>query len=140
VRRIGSIVGRRFRRLILGDTIRDTGCSLRVMRREIALELPLQFKGMHRFIPVTARHLGYKVVETPVNHRARSAGVTKYGMGITRRALPGLIDCFAVRYMRSRRRPVSSIEVGSEAGAVPERVSPETPRSGAELRAQEVPA
>lgn len=111
VRRVGSIVGRLFRRWLLGDTIRDTGCSLRVMRREIALALPLEFRGMHRFIPVTARHLGYTVVEMPVNHRPRTAGVTKYGLGITKRAIPGLIDLFAVRYMRSRRRPVDASEV-----------------------------
>ena len=117
VRRWGSRVGRWFRRMILGDSIRDTGCSLRVMKREIALQLPLEFKGMHRFIPVTARHLGYSVVEMPVNHRPRAAGETKYGMGITKRALPGLIDCFAVRYMRTRRRPVASEEIVVEGSA-----------------------
>lgn len=105
VRKQTSRIGRWFRRLILGDTIKDTGCSLRVMKREIALRLPLEFKGMHRFIPATARHMGYTVVEMPVNHRARHAGETKYGsMGITKRAIPGLVDCFAVRYMRNRRR------------------------------------
>ena len=104
IRQQSSRVGRLFRRMILGDTIRDTGCSLRVMRREIAVKLPLEFKGMHRFIPVTARQLGYTVVELPVAHRQRHAGVPKYGMGITKRAIPGLIDCFAVRWMRSRRR------------------------------------
>lgn len=107
VRRVGSRVGRLFRGLILGDTIRDTGCSLRLMTKEVALGVPLQFKGMHRFIPVTARHLGFTVVEMPVNHRERHAGTPKYGMGITKRAIPGLIDCFAVRWMRGRRRPVS---------------------------------
>jgi dolichol-phosphate mannosyltransferase len=111
VRRIGSIVGRKFRLWLLGDTIRDTGCSLRLMRREIALGLPLEFKGMHRFIPVTARHLGYRVVEMRVSHRPRTAGQTKYGFGITKRAIPGLIDLLAVRYMRNRRRPVESSEV-----------------------------
>ena len=103
IRRASSWVGRFFRRLILADTIRDTGCSLRVMKREIAQRLPLEFKGMHRFIPVTARQLGYTVVETPVQHRPRIAGEAKYG--IWNRALPGLIDCFAVRWMRARRRP-----------------------------------
>jgi glycosyltransferase involved in cell wall biosynthesis len=111
VRRVGSIVGRKFRLWLLGDTIRDTGCSLRVLKREIALQLPLQFKGMHRFIPVTARHLGYTVVEMKVNHRPRVAGETKYGMGITKRAIPGLIDLLAVRYMRGRRRPVDNTEI-----------------------------
>lgn len=108
IRRAGSVVGRLFRRWLLGDTIRDTGCSLRLMRREIGLRLPLEFRGMHRFIPVTARHLGYVVVELPVNHRPRVRGETKYGAGISKRAIPGLIDCFAVRWMRSRRRPVTS--------------------------------
>ncbi len=111
VRRYGSIVGRLFRRLLLGDTIRDTGCSLRIMRREIGLAVPLQYKGMHRFIPVYGRALGYNVVETRVNHRPRIAGETKYGAGITKRAIPGLIDCFAVRWMRKRVRPVTSKKV-----------------------------
>lgn len=119
VRRIGSIVGRRFRGWILGDTIRDTGCSLRLLKREIAVQLPLEFRGMHRFIPVMARHLGYKVVEMPVTHRARTAGETKYGMGITQRAIPGLIDCFAVAWMRKRRRPVESAEVPTAGVATP---------------------
>ena len=114
IRQIGSWVGRKFRLWVLGDTITDTGCSLRVMKREIALSLPLEFKGMHRFIPATARHLGYSVVEMPVSHRHRHAGTPKYGMGITKRALPGLIDLFAVRYMRNRRKPVTSIEVKHE--------------------------
>lgn len=101
VRRVSSIVGRTFRRLILGDTIRDTGCSLRIIRRETALALPLEFRGMHRFIPILARRRGDVVIEVPVNHRPRRAGRTKYG--IWNRALPGLIDCFAVRWMHARR-------------------------------------
>lgn len=131
VRRVGSVVGRTFRRWILADTIRDTGCSLRLLKREIALAIPLQYKGMHRFIPVTARHLGYTVLEMPVTHRPRTAGETKYGMGITQRALPGLVDCFAVRWMRSRRRPVEAAE------ATP---STETPRRDVpELQTSERP-
>jgi dolichol-phosphate mannosyltransferase len=101
---------------LLGDTIRDTGCSLRVMKREVALGLPLEFRGMHRFIPITARHLGYRVEEMRVSHRPRVAGETKYGFGIIQRALPGLVDLFAVRYMHKRRRPVTSIEVSREGG------------------------
>lgn len=114
IRKIGSWVGRVFRKVLLGDTIRDTGCSLRLMKREIAVQLPLEFRGMHRFIPVTARHLGYTVIEMPVKHRPRVAGVPKYGLGIMQRAIPGLVDCFAVRYMRNRRRPVSGVEVSRD--------------------------
>ncbi len=111
VRRVGSRVGRLFRRWLLKDSIRDTGCSLRVMRREIALAIPLEFKGMHRFIPISARQMGYTVIEMPVVHRPRAAGETKYGMGITKRAIPGLFDCFSVRWMGKRRRPVAHDEV-----------------------------
>jgi glycosyltransferase involved in cell wall biosynthesis len=111
IRKITSVIGRVFRRNLLGDTIRDTGCSLRLMKREIAVQLPLQFRGMHRFIPVTARHMGYTVVEMRVNHRPRIAGETKYGMGIVQRAIPGLVDLFAVRYMRGRRRPTEHAEI-----------------------------
>jgi dolichol-phosphate mannosyltransferase len=111
VRRVGSVVGRVFRRCLLGDTIRDTGCSLRVMKRELAIALPLEFRGTHRFIPVMARALGHDVVEMPVTHRPRIAGETKYGLGIVQRALPGLHDLFAVRWMRTRRRPTTNTEV-----------------------------
>lgn len=131
IRQFGSWVGRKFRLMVLGDTITDTGCSLRIMKREIALKLPLEFKGAHRFIPATARHLGYTVVEIPVNHRNRHAGQPKYGMGITKRAIPGLVDLFAVRWMRSRRRPVTSIELNAET------ISPPTPDHSNESQATE---
>ncbi|MBS0188015.1 MAG: hypothetical protein JSS51_08090 [Planctomycetes bacterium] len=49
-----------------------------------------------------------------MHHRPRHAGETKYGLGITKRAIPGLIDLFAVRYFRSRRRSVNSIEIAPE--------------------------
>lgn len=118
VRRVGSKVGRLFRRLILGDRIRDTGCSLRIMRREVALALPLEFAGMHRFIPASAAQMGWRIVEVPVNHRPRVAGETKYGLGISKRALPGLADCFAARWMARRRRPVEAEEVVHESPGV----------------------
>jgi dolichol-phosphate mannosyltransferase len=127
VRRVGSIVGRAFRRWLLGDSVRDTGCSLRVMKREFALRLPLEFRGMHRFIPVTIKDLGGVVIERPVNHRPRTAGTTKYGMGIVQRAIPGLIDLFAVRYMRNRRRPITSEEVGASPGTPASATNAKTP-------------
>ncbi len=106
VRRFSSWVGRTFRRVLLGDTVRDTGCSLRIIRKSYALRLPLQYKGMHRFIPYYTGVLGGKVVETPVNHRPRTAGEAKYG--VWNRALPGLIDLIAARWMRSRLRPTEA--------------------------------
>ena len=106
LRRAAAWVGRSFRRLMLGDTIRDTGCSLRIFRREVGLALPLQYTGMHRFIPFYARHLGYRVVEFPVQHRPRTSGESKYG--VWSRALPGLRDLFAVRWMRKRLRDTTT--------------------------------
>lgn len=111
IRRFGSGVGRSARRLILNDPTRDTGCSLRVMRRDVATALPLHLRGMHRFIPVIARSMGHEVIEVPVSHAPRRAGETKYGMGIASRAIPGLIDCFAVRWMAHREwKPAARAE------------------------------
>lgn len=102
VRRCSSWVGRVTRRLLLGDTIRDTGCSARVVTVAIARQYPLQFKGMHRFLPVYTRMLGAKVIELPVHHRRRATGRAKYG--ILNRGPSGLIDCLAVRWMLRRYR------------------------------------
>ena len=74
IRKVGSFVGRSFRKMLLGDGVRDTGCSLRIMRRAYALALPLELRGMHRFVPVTIRDLGGTIVEQRVNHRPRHAG------------------------------------------------------------------
>ncbi len=112
LRRGSSVVGRLARRVLLGDRIRDTGCSLRVMRREVALQLPLELRGMHRFVPHTAAQLGFTVVEMPVHHRPRTAGEPKYGTGLGR-AIPALFDSLAVRWMDRRRRDVTWDEPGS---------------------------
>lgn len=105
VRKVTSWVGRTTRRLLLGDTIRDTGCTTRVLRTSIAKQFPLHFKGMHRFLPFYAKMLGARIIEVEVNHRPRVAGVAKYG--VLNRGLAGLIDCFAVRWMRNRYRNVT---------------------------------
>lgn len=111
-RKFSSWVGRTFRRVLLGDTIRDTGCSLRVFKRELGLTLPLQYKGLHRFIPFYARLGGFEVLEMAVSHRPRIAGVAKYGAW--NRALPGLRDLIAVRWMRTRLRCVECEVVGGK--------------------------
>lgn len=100
LRKISSWVGRTTRAVILSDTIADTGCSTRVVRTDLATQFPLQFAGMHRFLPVYAKMLGARVIEMPVKHHPRRAGMTKYG--IFNRAIAGLCDCFAVRWMRKR--------------------------------------
>lgn len=108
VRKVGSVVGRTTRRWLLSDPIRDTGCSARVMRRDLAVQLPLQYAGMHRFIPAYTRMLGGRVVECRVTHRPRAAGQTKYGLGILNRGPRGLFDCLAVRWMTRRYRDTAT--------------------------------
>ena len=94
--RIANFVRSRFTK----DYVRDTGCTLKAMRRECADAL-VPFKGMHRFIPALIRGAGYRLVEIPVNHRPRRFGQTKYGFG--NRAVRATIDMFGVRWLLSRR-------------------------------------
>lgn len=101
--RAASAVGRLARRLLLRDPTRDTGCATRLMTAELARQLPLDLRGLHRFLPLVARRLGARVVEAPVGHRPRLHGRSHYGL--LDRALPGLADCLGVRWYLSRRTP-----------------------------------
>ena len=98
-KKIQSRIGNGVRNWITRDQITDTGCSLKLVRRE-AVERVRLFTGMHRFLPTLIRMQGYKVVEMPVNHRARQYGVSKYIA--MNRAFRGLADCLAVRWMSKR--------------------------------------
>ena len=94
--RFANFVRSRFTR----DGIRDTGCTLKAMRRECR-EALVPFYGMHRFIPALVKGMGYRISEMPVHHRPRTAGVSKYGFG--NRAVKATLDMFAVRWMLSRQ-------------------------------------
>jgi dolichol-phosphate mannosyltransferase len=94
--RIANFVRSRYTR----DGVRDTGCTLKAMRRECVAAL-VPFKGMHRFIPALVKGAGYRIVEVPVNHRPRKFGESKYGLGD--RAVRATIDMFGVRWLLSRR-------------------------------------
>ena len=102
IRRISSRLANRFRSLITGDTFQDSGCNFRVIRREAARELPV-FNGLHRFIPFILGTQGFRVVQIPIGHRARTWGASKYG--INNRLWRGLADCFAMRWWRKRALP-----------------------------------
>jgi len=94
--RIANFVRSRF----VGDGVRDTGCTLKAMRRE-CLSAIVPFKGVHRFIPALVKSAGFRIVEIPVNHRSRQYGQSKYGLG--NRALRATQDMFGVRWLQSRR-------------------------------------
>jgi len=100
VKRITSRVANFVRSRFTKDGVRDTGCTLKAMKRECISAL-LPFKGMHRFIPALVKGAGYQLVEIPVNHRPRKFGQSKYGLG--NRALRATMDMFGVRWLLSRR-------------------------------------
>ncbi len=100
VKRATSWIANTVRSRYTKDGVRDTGCTLKAIRRECVSTL-LPFKGMHRFIPALVKAAGYRLVEVPVNHRARRFGQSKYGLG--NRALRATIDMFGVRWLLSRR-------------------------------------
>ncbi len=113
IRKAASVVGRTARRWVLGDAVRDTGCSARVMRTDFAKRLPLQFKGMHRFVPAYTKMLGGRIVEMPVHHRPRVAGTSKYGLGLLSRGPAGLFDLIAVAWMIRRYRDPAAQQLNS---------------------------
>lgn len=110
IRRVSSRVGNGFRNIVTGDHVTDAGCALRVLRAEVARELPV-FNGLHRFIPTIARAQGFRVLEVGVNHRERTTGVSKYWIG--NRALRGIYDCFAIRWWRARAIPARRFETSA---------------------------
>jgi len=100
VKRLTSRIANFVRSRFTKDGVRDTGCTLKAMRRECVRTL-IPFKGMHRFIPALVKGAGYRLVEIPVNHRARKFGQSKYGLG--NRAVRATVDMFGVRWLLSRQ-------------------------------------
>jgi len=104
LRRVSSRVARGARRAILKHDIHDSGCAARAFRRE-TLSAAFAFNGLHRFLPILVANAGFRVVQVPVNHRARVAGVSKYGLG--NRLGRGIFDLFGVAWFQKRQlRPV----------------------------------
>jgi len=102
IKRISSKIANGFRNWVTKDVVADAGCTFRALRREALREVPV-FNGMHRFLPTLLRLKGFEVVEIPVNHRPRTRGVSKYGIG--NRMFRGLVDCFAILWFRKRCFP-----------------------------------
>jgi glycosyltransferase involved in cell wall biosynthesis len=76
--------------------LKDRGCSLRAFRAEVAHDLNL-YGELHRFIPELVNFAGFTMSEVPVNHRARVAGVSKYGLSRTFRVI---LDLFTIQFLR----------------------------------------
>ncbi len=100
-KRVISKVANRVRNVVLAQSIRDTGCSVRIYPRSIALRLPV-FHGFHRFIGPLLIREGCRIVQLPVNHRPRQHGRSHYN--IWNRSLKVFMDLFGVAWLM--RRPV----------------------------------
>ncbi len=98
-RLVQSRVANAVRNFGTGDSVIDAGCTFRAFRRDCVTRIKV-FRGMHRFLPTLMRLEGFRVVEVPVQNRARLHGVSKYGMW--NRAFAALYDLLAVRWMRAR--------------------------------------
>jgi dolichol-phosphate mannosyltransferase len=98
-KRLASLVANGVRRRLLRDGTPDTGCGLKVFYRQAFLELPY-FDHMHRFLPALIQRNGGGVISRPVNHRARTAGATKYG--IWGRLWVGVPDLVGVMWLQRR--------------------------------------
>jgi glycosyltransferase involved in cell wall biosynthesis len=110
-KKISSRIANSIRSRFTRDGVRDTGCTLKAMRRECRIAL-VPFRGMHRFIPALVKGMDYKLTEIPVNHRPRVHGESKYKFGS--RVFKATADMFAVRWLLSRQL---KYEVKEEPGA-----------------------
>lgn len=91
-KRFVSRVANFLRHFFINDNIHDSGCTLKIYRKECFEHLSL-YGEMHRFIPALLKIKGFKIGEVVVNHRPRQSGITKYGAA---RTIKGFIDMISV--------------------------------------------
>ncbi len=94
-RRIPSIIANKLISWATGVKLHDYGCSLKVFRSEVVKPLRL-YGEMHRFLPAIASQFGVRIDEVEVNHRARTAGASKYGLSRTVRVV---LDLLTVKFL-----------------------------------------
>lgn len=99
-RRSSARIANFIRRMVLHDPVRDTGCTLKAMRRTSVRHL-LPFNGLHRYFPVFFNHAGLRIIEAPVHHRPRQYGKSKYTTW--ERATRGFYDLIGVRWLMARQ-------------------------------------
>ena len=80
-------------RLLFGVSFHDMNSGLKLYRAEVARELPL-YGGMHRFIPLIAAQVGYRVTECPVTHGERKYGASNYSPTKIFTEMPDLLTIF----------------------------------------------
>jgi glycosyltransferase involved in cell wall biosynthesis len=114
-RRIISRWANRVRNRVLGQDIRDTGCSVRILPRDVALRLP-SFRGAHRFFGPLLEREGCRIVQVPVQHRPRPHGRSHYNLW--NRSLNVVVDLLGVAWLM--RRPIRyEIDAARDLSAAP---------------------
>lgn len=104
LRRLPSRIANRLIRAVTKVSIHDTGCTLKIFRRDLLARMPI-YAEQHRFLPAISSAAGARVSEVVVNHRPRRFGKSKYGLG---RATRVLLDLLVVRMLAtSSQRPLS---------------------------------
>lgn len=98
-RRFSSKFANAVRQAILHDATPDSGCGIKLFRRDKFLSLPY-FDHIHRFLPAMMQMAGGEVISVKVNHRARSHGQSKYGT--LDRAMAGIIDLLGAAWLKKR--------------------------------------
>jgi glycosyltransferase involved in cell wall biosynthesis len=96
-RKLPSMIANGLISKVTGVELHDYGCTLKLYKAEYLKPLRL-YGEMHRFVPAFAGFLGARIAEVPVNHRARTAGVSKYGIT---RTFKVLLDLMTVKFMDS---------------------------------------
>jgi dolichol-phosphate mannosyltransferase len=112
IKRISSRFANGLRAWILRDDTPDTGCGLKVIARDVFLQLPY-FDHMHRFIPAMVQRHGFRKMVVPVNHRHRIGGRSNYGT--IDRAMVGIVDLFGVSWLLLRTRLYCATEEAESA-------------------------
>jgi dolichol-phosphate mannosyltransferase len=124
-KRVASRIANGIRARLLGDATQDTGCGLKVLRREAFLELPF-FDHYHRFLPALVLRNGGRVVSVPVNHRPRHSGRSNYG--VFDRLWVSIVDLLGVMWLKRRgSRPELVSEPVDDAENAPPRVRSRVP-------------
>ena len=124
LKRISSRVANAWRNRRTGEQVHDTGCGLKVFRREVVERVKL-WNGMHRFLATLARYEGFQVTEVVVAHRPRASGRSHYG--VWNRLWKGLRDVKAVRWMRDNRLAWKATERPPPAPRVSQGAPPPVP-------------
>ncbi len=83
-------------RVVSGIKLHDFNCGLKAYRREVIKSIEV-YGEMHRYIPILAKHAGFKRIgEKVVHHRERKYGVSKFGI---ERMVKGYLDLITVSFM-----------------------------------------